>query len=590
MLTDLHFSHSQQRKFKILKIVIVSLFLSCINPILLINNSAYAATSGSGICQQTYSLTAGSDSVVVTANGDYCYVAFKNLGAANATSSSYTWTKPAGITSLDVLVVGGGGGGGARHGGGGGAGSFVQTTSYAVSSGATSINIVVGSGGAGANPASTYVGSSGGASTFKIGANGLTANGGGGGQNGSSNVDGGSGGGAGANQTAGSAVTSTQKTLDGLTTLSGIEFGSAGASGVADPNSGTSSSYDYWAAGGGGGAGGAGKRPSQDGSEYTSSNTFADGNGSRTRGGDGGSGKVSSIVPDVVATSLGIGQVFSGSTYFAAGGGGGIGNDGISGGTGGVGGGGNGTKAISSGGVAAITSTGSGGGGSGYDDISPGAGDVQNPPGGAGASGVVLIRFIPSAPTISSSASISGTTTYGQNVSSGTGTWNYGPTSYAYQWSRSASVGGSYTAIPGATSSTYTLAAADVGQFLKVAVTATNVVGSTTDTSSATAAISAAVTSSSVTLAVGNLFFRTTKSVSATPTVAGKLTFRANNVVIAGCKNLAALANTAKSCNYKPNSRGYVTISVTLVPTNSGYATTTSSTDRLFVYQRSGSR
>ena len=554
--------------------------------------SAIAATVGSGICQQTYTFSAGNESVTVTSEGNYCYVAFKNLGAAGSTSSSYTWTKPSGITSLDVLVIGGGGGGGARHGGGGGAGSFVQTTSYPVASASTNVSIVVGSGGAGAVGGSTsYIGSKGNDSSFKVGANGLTALGGGGGINGtSSTVNGGSGGGAGFNQTAGTATTSTQKTLDGVTTLSGIEFGNAGAFGTQDLNTGTSASYDFWAAGGGGGAGGAGKRPSLNGSEYTAQTYFPDGTGSGTRGGDGGAGKVSSIISTTVATALSIGQNSAGSVYFAAGGGGGIGADGDSGGTGGVGGGGNGTKAIASGGVAAVVSTGSGGGGSGFDDISPVAGDVQNPPGGAGASGVVLIRYIPPAPTISSSATISGTTTYGQSLTSTTGVWNNIPSTYSYQWLRAATAGGTYSSIAGANSSTYTLASADVGQYIKVAVTATNVGGSTTDTSTATSVVASLTSSTSVSLDVGNLFFRTTKTISATPTVAGKLTFRANNVIIPGCKNLSTNANTLRTCSYRPNTRGPIVISVTLAPTDSGYAGNTTQTGSYFVYSRSGSR
>ena len=552
--------------------------------------SANAATSGSGICQQTYTPTAGSESVVVTSAGNYCYVVFKNLGSAGAASSSYTWAKPSGTTSLDVLVIGGGGGGGARHGGGGGAGSFVQTTSYPVASASTNINVVVGSGGAGAVGGTTsYVGNQGSSSSFRIGANGLTALGGGAGVNGSGNINGGSGGGAGALQTAGSAVTSTQRTLDGVSTLSGIEFVFAGAPGVGDPNSGTSLSFDFWAAGGGGGSGGAGKLPTLSGAEYLSS-YFPDGNGSLTRGGDGGIGRVSSIISDVIATALGIGQVSGGSAYFAAGGGGGIGADGIAGGLGGLGGGGNGTKAIASGGVAALVSSGSGGGGSGFDDISPVAGDVVNPPGGAGGSGVVVIRYIPPLPAVTASATISGTATFNQVLTSTTGTWNNIPSAYSYQWLRAATSGGTYSAISGANSSTYTLSNSDVGQFIRVAVTASNVGGSTTDTSVATAAIAAATSSTSVSLAAGDLFFRTAKLISATPTVAGKLTFRANNVIIPGCKNLNASANVARNCSYKPNRRGYVTISVTLVPTDAGFSSNLIRTSTFFVFQRSGSR
>jgi hypothetical protein len=320
------------------------------------------------------------------------------------------------------------------------------------------------------------------------------------------------------------------------------------------------------------------------------SNTFPNTTGAGTRGGAGGIGKVSSIISQTVSAALGVGQISGGSTFFAAGGGGGIGADGDGGGLGGTGGGGNGTRAIASGGIAALVSTGSGGGGSGYDDISPVAGDVANPPGGAGGSGVVVIRYIPPSPAVTASATISGTTTFNQVLTSTTGTWNNIPSAYSYQWLRAATSGGTYSAISGANSSTYTLTSSDVGQFIRVAVTASNVGGSTTDTSVATAAIAAATSSTSVSLAAGDLFFRTAKLISATPTVAGKLTFRANNVIIPGCKNLNASANVARNCSYKPNRRGYVTISVTLVPTDAGFSSNLIRTATLFVFQRSGSR
>ncbi|MDD5350155.1 MAG: hypothetical protein PHQ12_08085, partial [Chthoniobacteraceae bacterium] len=51
------------------------------------------------------------------------------------------------------------------------------------------------------------------------------------------------------------------------------------------------------------------------------------------------------------------------------------------------------------------------------------------------------------------------------------GTWNYHPTSYAYQWRRNGA------AISGATASTYTVVAGDVGATLSCAVTATNPAG-----------------------------------------------------------------------------------------------------------------
>jgi len=87
---------------------------------------------------------------------------------------------------------------------------------------------------------------------------------------------------------------------------------------------------------------------------------------------------------------------------------------------------------------------------------------------------------------------VSGTTTFGETLTSTTGNWSNSPTSYTYQWSRSATSGGSYTNISGATSSTYRLVADDVGKYLKSTVTATNSSGSAAATSSATAQITKA--------------------------------------------------------------------------------------------------
>lgn len=65
-------------------------------------------------------------------------------------------------------------------------------------------------------------------------------------------------------------------------------------------------------------------------------------------------------------------------------------------------------------------------------------------------------------------------TTYpytGAVVTCSTGTWNYHPTSYSYQWKRSG------VAISGATTSSYTVVAGDVGSTISCAVTATNTAG-----------------------------------------------------------------------------------------------------------------
>jgi hypothetical protein len=65
-----------------------------------------------------------------------------------AFKSSGTWTCPAGVTSVSVLVVAGGGSGGYNIGGGGGAGGVIYKVGYPVTPG-QAYAVVVGNGGAG---------------------------------------------------------------------------------------------------------------------------------------------------------------------------------------------------------------------------------------------------------------------------------------------------------------------------------------------------------------------------------------------------------------------------------------------------------
>jgi len=85
---------------------------------------------------------------------------------------------------------------------------------------------------------------------------------------------------------------------------------------------------------------------------------------------------------------------------------------------------------------------------------------------------------------------ISGTARTGSTLTTTAGTWASSPTSYSYQWQRSATSGGVYTNIASATSSTYVVSDSDVGYFVKVSVVATNGVGSSSAVlSSETAAV-----------------------------------------------------------------------------------------------------
>jgi len=97
-------------------------------------------------------------------------------------------------------------------------------------------------------------------------------------------------------------------------------------------------------------------------------------------------------------------------------------------------------------------------------------------------------EWIPaSAPINTGPVSISGELIVGQTLAAGTGNWSAIPTpTYAYQWERCNSSGGSCSTIAGATSSTHVLASGDVGFTLRVVVKATNSAGSAESASAAT--------------------------------------------------------------------------------------------------------
>lgn len=263
-------------------------------------------------------------------------------------TSSGTFTVPAGVTSVDYLVVGGGGSGGSSvntlvygGAGGGGAGGF-RTGTLSVTPGA-SLTVTVGAGGTSATASSVAIpGNSGASSVFST----ITAAGGGGGSvYGLLGVAGGSGGG-GCGKSDGTPCTGGAGNTPSTSPSQGNNGGTGGGTG-------TSNAPDY-GAGGGGGAGAVGVA------------------GSTTAGGNGGAGTASAI---------------SGSSVTYAGGGGGGTYNG--GGTLGVGGSGGGGAAGHSAGTAGTANTGGGGGGSNNAAAS-----------GAGGSGVVIISYVSPAQTI----------------------------------------------------------------------------------------------------------------------------------------------------------------------------------------------
>jgi hypothetical protein len=248
---------------------------------------------------------------------------------------SGSWTCPAGVTSVQALIVAGGGGGGSDLGGGGGGGGVVYDNSIPVTPGVT-YPIVVGQGGT----TTADAGNNGQNSNF---ANIIAIGGGGGGSGVSTNAGraGGSGGGARVNRT-------NQPGGSGV-----YAQGNAGG-GALDLAAGTG----YGASGGGGGAGGVGAGGSQN----------AEGSAGTGNGG------------------IGLAYTISGTSTYYGGGGAGAGVVGTSyTPQGGLGGGGGGVLSSSIPGLNATANTGGGGGGGGNGYLGG--------QGSQGGSGIVILRW-----------------------------------------------------------------------------------------------------------------------------------------------------------------------------------------------------
>lgn len=110
----------------------------------------------------------------------------------------------------------------------------------------------------------------------------------------------------------------------------------------------------------------------------------------------------------------------------------------------------------------------------------------------ATSAATAVVQTAPIAPTNSSPPTISGTAQDGQVLTASPGSWSgTPPITYAYQWQRCDTSGGSCAGITGATGTTYTVASADVGHTLIVVVTASNGGGKTSKPSSPTAIVQA---------------------------------------------------------------------------------------------------
>lgn len=96
-------------------------------------------------------------------------------------------------------------------------------------------------------------------------------------------------------------------------------------------------------------------------------------------------------------------------------------------------------------------------------------------------------------PANTAAPAITGTAQVGRTLTATTGSWSGDtPMTFAFQWQRCDASGATCGAIAGATTSSYAVAAADVGGSIRVAVTASNASGTASAVSSPTAAVAAA--------------------------------------------------------------------------------------------------
>ena len=206
----------------------------------------------------------------------------------------------------------------------------------------------------------------------------------------------------------------------------------------------------------------------------------------------------------------------------------------------------------------------------------------------------VTTNALPGSPTITSqpqarTAIANATATFGVTATS--------PDSGAlgYQWQvNTGSTWENVATGTGATTNSYTTAPLDLSaNGYQYRVNITNSKNGAISTALTSNVVSLTVNSvnqrAMITLSPGVLTFRQAKSVTATVSVAGRVTFKANGKLIPGCSKKAVIAGGTASCSYTPSIRGSVTITASFDPTDSSYVGVITSVNSV-VAGRSGLR
>jgi hypothetical protein len=134
----------------------------------------------------------------------------------------------------------------------------------------------------------------------------------------------------------------------------------------------------------------------------------------------------------------------------------------------------------------------------------------------------------------------------------------------------------------------------DADNVYEITLTATDS-SSNTGTQAITITVTDVVDTSSFNslLLSGAANYRQVVTITANVSVASRVTFRAKNVIISGCKNKLTSGtspNIVATCNWRPSLRGKVVLTATAVPTTAGISNASATPVSVVVSNRSGTR